>query len=214
MAMANLSGLMTRLFVVVLSAVGFAVAFASPALSDTPPLPTASPLPIAPVNQTLISDHAFSGARGAIAINEAAGNGNVQVNAAAIGSGANRIRINQNTDASGHASGGAVIGAYAFAGSAGLLRINQTSGSGNAQSNSVLVRFDVAGETLSQGDLAAIITATKTSGTRSVSAGQQVSVAKTAFAGSSGIIQLNQSAGSGNNTANSLTVHIDTGLHL
>ncbi len=207
-------GLIIRRVLVALWTIGFSVAFAVPAAADSLPVPAASPLPITFTNQTLISDHAFSGARGVIGINEAAGNGNVQVNAAAVGSGANRIRITQITDATGHGSGGAVIGAYAFAGSSGLLRINQTSGSGNAQSNSVLVRFDVTGQPLSQGDLAAIITPTKTSGTRSSTAGQQVSVAKTAFAGASGIIQLNQSAGSGNSTANSLAVHIDTGLHL
>jgi hypothetical protein len=109
---------------------------AGPAIADEPPLPGY-------VTQSIIDGHALSHVRGRFAVNMAAGDSNIQANAAAVALGANGPAIGlvggiQATDP-GQATlpdvAVAVIGAQVFANSSGLISVNQTSGVGNAQAN-------------------------------------------------------------------------------
>lgn len=176
------------------------------------PAPAASP--VVSGDQTLIGDDAFNGASGIIGINEAAGTGNVQANAGLIGAGAGSVRISQRTDAVGTGRGSTTITANAFGGATGLVRINQVSGTGNAQANVVIVHWGISGNALGDDVLAGTLPQQSTSpGNRQSSDGQQaVSVDKTAFAGTRGIVQLSQVAGSGNSTINDLSLQIHVGV--
>lgn len=98
---------------------------------------------------------AFANARGILATNLAAGNGNVQVNAAAIGPAAS-VTIEAASDgllASASANGSrtgsmsqasglreAVVHPDAYRNASGLVQLNQTAGSGNASSNVFVLR--------------------------------------------------------------------------
>jgi len=162
-------------------------------------------------DQALISGDAFGQVSGVIGINEVAGSGNAQANAVAIGGNGPVISITQRASAAGEGKGSAAIRGRAFAGAAGVIGINQSSGVGNAQVNVVVVHWGIPGSVLSDAALAGALPQQSTSpADQHASNGQQgVSVEKTAFAGARGIIQLSQVAGTGNSTTNDVGLQLD-----
>ena len=166
-----------------------------------------------------IRDQALTGASGAIAVNQAAGDLNLQANVRAIASGeyanaaatARQLRRNDRFDTPRRAS--VSIGGEALAGASGLVSINQASGSGNAEVN--LVTAALASQGIRE-------TADDSLSSVSASAGEQypmdpratasgsrsVAVEATALRGFAGVLQLNQVAGSGNATSNQLGLDI------
>ena len=172
--------------------------------------------------QSRIDDRALAGSTGAIAVNMAAGDLNQQANvhALAIGPSAGvqasvrQARSDDVYDVPLAAS--ATIGGSALAGASGIASINQASGSGNAEHNAVALVLAQQGirETpdsqLSSGVAASAErqTAFNPAGR---TASRKVAVEATALRGFEGVFQLNQIAGSANETGNILTLSLPPG---
>ena len=181
---------------------------AAPANGDTPAIPLE---PV--IDQSVISDHALSNVQGAIGLNQAAGNGNAQANVLAIGaSGAPRIGVSQQPCGWSGIAGRVAIEANAFTNAVGAIRVNQVAGDGNAQANVIAIFADASVDVLSDMTLAAaVIQSKQPSANAPAPARQQISVSSAAFNGARGIVQLDQTAGSGNSATNDLTIRIGIG---
>lgn len=193
-----------------------------PALADGG---SPAPQPWQPgVASSVINGAALSEVRGRFAVNIAAGDSNAQTNAAALAIGLGDSSVGAYagviaaTDARvvNHpgvaASATAVIAEHAFANAVGMVSVNQTSGAGNAQANTVALGVGFEVGVVAESSLAA--TAPGVAPVGSPGAGPRlrgVSIADTAFAGSRGLVQVNQSAGSGNSTANNFALRVETG---
>lgn len=167
------------------------------------------------------------GGRGAI--NLAAGSGNTQANLAAIalsadGQGMTTLRIRQDMQMSPaqlaelrRRDASARIDGNAFAGSTGLLSVNQVAGSGNAQLNvfalgnagAVIAASGPTG--LDDAALAAVAGSNPTEGAEAPRGLRQVEIADGAFHGSQGVVQVNQTAGVGNVSANAIVLQLPGG---
>jgi hypothetical protein len=175
------------------------------------------PAGVMPASLNVISDTALSNATGHVSFNASAGQGNAQSNAAALGFGsgsvigvaglaseyqgaviANGVRRNEDV----------AIRGDAFRAVRGVLSVNQSSGSGNAQANLVLLGIGGVVEiTLDQ--LVQVSTPTVADsepGARQTA--RRAEIADSAFIGARGIVQVNQSAGLGNRTANVFALNI------
>lgn len=165
-----------------------------------------------------IGNDVLSGARGNMAINSSAGSGNAQSNMAVIAVGANQATadIRSRQQAAGSESAEqtqrAVIGERAFRGGTGIVAVNQSSGNGNAQANLVAVaagRYaEVSIEHLGTVSAAPVATTRASAAEGGPRREQRAVVADSAFAGATGIVQLNQLAGSGNNTVNAFALSV------
>lgn len=168
------------------------------------------------IDVALISDSSFVAARGSVLVNQAAGNGNVQANVAAIatGSALPLKRFTQQTAATSVGGGRAGIQDTAFSGAAGLLQINQSAGTGNAQGNAAVVRVGVPLDEMNDDALAAALPVQQTNTTSSRATGVTDSVTSStgALAHSRGIVQVNQVAGAGNSTANGFLLQVQKGV--
>lgn len=166
---------------------------------------------------------------GRAAINLAAGSGNAQANLAAIalssgGHGLVTVQARQRMlppaqlaelrqrDASARIDG------RAFAGSIGLLSVNQVAGSGNDQLNvfalgNAEVAFAASGLAgLDDASLAAVAGNNPTEGTETPSGLRHVTIADDAFHGSQGVVQVNQTAGVGNFSTNAIVLQLPGGV--
>ncbi|WP_353191767.1 hypothetical protein [Pandoraea pnomenusa] len=150
------------------------------------------------------------GVTGALGVNQAAGTNNAQANSAVIANGgsvtAGATSTNQQalvTSTTGAAS--AAIQGNAFSGTSGLTQVNQTSGAGNLQRNAtVIVTGDASGvASVSDTALSAAISKGGPAGRDNLNDQfRTASISGDAFRGASGVVQVNQSAGIGNVTAN------------
>jgi hypothetical protein len=169
------------------------------------------------VNHSLIDGSALSSVHGAVAVNQAAGDFNQQSNAAAIAISAIEvspagIQIRQRTQANEAGAPGideAHITGRAFANTSGWIAINQASGASNAQANNLVIGVGIRGEEATESILAQVLPATESASTGAANEGvRAVSIDNTAFEGARGIVQVNQSAGVGNATANNFAFRI------
>ncbi len=172
----------------------------------------------ASIDQSVIGGNVMSGASGAMAVNQAAGDMNQQANAAAIAynpqgsanvqtgafQGSRNIRGSLPDIASTRIDG------KAFAGTSGVLMVNQASGFANSQANSTAIAMGIKGEVIADSVLAE--TFPDAAGLVKAGHGQtgmrDVSVSETAFQNAQGVVQLNQTAGSGNNSANNFALRL------
>lgn len=172
------------------------------------------------VTRSVIDGNALSNVRGRFAVNLAAGDSNAQTNAGAMaigldgGTAAALVGAHQATGWSRATAPDlsiAVIGGHAFANSSGAVSVNQTSGAGNTQANgmAVAVGFDV--EAASESVLAATASGVGLAGPARGANMKAVSISDSAFRGSRGLVQINQSAGSGNSTANNFAFQLQLG---
>ena len=177
-----------------------------------PPLPDV-------MDQSVISGDALSHVHGIVNVNLAAGSGNAQANATAIAEGVGgttaHTGITQSSSSAGGVSGSAMahIGGQAFSNASGLISVNQASGVGNTQANGIAVALGIGGKVVTDNTLAGTLSNAgglddKHDGP---SGSRDASVGDNAFAGAHGIIQVNQSAGSGNVTANSFALNVNLG---
>lgn len=175
---------------------------------------------LAYLTDSQISGTALNGSAGSITLNLAAGDFNQQANLRALAAGdqaAVRIRASQQQDSNtANAPDAAVagIGGQALGNAAGLISINQASGTANAQMNTASVALAQQGIRETPGDqwLAGVCACAQQaaptgpgqqgSGTRLHSA----TVEAGAMQGLQGVVQLNQIAGSNNVTANHLMI--------
>ena len=174
---------------------------------------------------TRIEDRAFAGAQGAVAINQAAGDHNLQGNLRSFAQG-DRASASASARQHGHDvhirsaapdEARAVIGGDAFRGAGGLVSINQASGVANAELN--VVTATLADQGIREaGDAWLASTALASAGPRAPSAHddrntttRHVAVERSALRGFEGVLQLNQIAGAGNTTDNVLVISVQAG---
>ncbi|EKT4444721.1 TPA: hypothetical protein UM521_000126 [Stenotrophomonas maltophilia] len=163
-----------------------------------------------------IDGRALAGANGAIAVNQAAGDLNVQANLRGIAKGdradvaINTRQLQQGSRVlSGSLQATAFIGGDALAGASGIASINQASGIANTTLN--VVRATLARQGIRETDDTALaaegsaLAGGRDDTGRGVATGtRSAGVASTALRGFDGVLQLNQIAGNGNDTANVL----------
>ncbi|UTW12550.1 hypothetical protein [Marinobacterium rhizophilum] len=171
-------------------------------------------------NHSDISGKAARGQSGRMAINMAAGDGNAQLNAAALaistGLGTHALLdLRQKVDISGadptHNSVSAISDS-AFSHSSGTLSINQVSGLGNAQINSIAIGFGLDGKAVTDTQLSSSVTGYSAGLAPDDAGHREVRIEDEAFKGSSGLVQVNQLAGTANATANSFQLRINLGV--
>lgn len=174
-----------------------------------------------PADRAHIGDAAARDAQGRVALNQAAGHGNAQANIAAIAlssdAGLIRLDVGQHVmagDAARDAS--ARLDAQALSNTHGLLSVNQVAGSGNAQVNAFgLGRADLASgalelvqnvEGLGDAALAAVAGNAPVDTAAAPAPLREAVIAGDALRGSQGVVQLNQTAGTGNRAANAIVL--------
>jgi hypothetical protein len=167
---------------------------------------------------SVVGAAAANGVVGALAVNLAAGVDNVQSNQAAVlyGSGAAIVSGQQQTVRSTrtHINNASVqIDGNAFSNTVGVVAINQAAGANNLQRNAVAVGgLPVGAEAVTDTVLSAT-TARNGESRGHAGAGQtfEASINGDAFKGATGIVQVNQTAGVGNATANSFVLRPPAG---
>lgn len=176
------------------------------------------------LNHTRLDGRALSGADGAIVVNMAAGDLNQQANLLGIASGdtaqvaidARQLQSNNRVRANGALEARASIGGQALGGASGVAMINQASGIGNATLNIVTATLAQQGIRETNDEALAASGALASAGgqgtaARGGSAGtRSVAVEDTALQGFDGVLQLNQIAGTGNTTANQLSMSVQS----
>ncbi len=176
------------------------------------------------LNHSRLDGRALSGADGAIVVNMAAGDLNLQANLLGIASGDNaqvaidarQQHANNRVRADGALDARASIGGQALSGATGVAMINQASGNANATLNVVTATLAQQGIRETNDEALAASGALASAGgqgtaVRGGSAGtRSVAVEDTALQGFDGVLQLNQIAGSGNTTANYLGMSVQS----
>ncbi|HKJ77650.1 MAG TPA: hypothetical protein VKA64_10650 [Gammaproteobacteria bacterium] len=164
--------------------------------------------------RNIISDQVANGARGAIAVNSAAGDSNLQANDAAIvfGRGIATTDLRQYVGYQGSALGvrsDLYIGGEAFNNTRGWLAINQAGGKGNAQGNGMAIAVGDGGA-LTEQSLEQVVAAqgALTDSDGDTTDQRTITVAPSTFRDARGVIQLNQSAGEGNANSNRFSLRV------
>lgn len=154
--------------------------------------------------------------QGNLAVNQAGGSLQQQANARALsvgGFGKSSIEVRQvlenlpvpSTPVDTRAS----IAGSSFSNGSGVVGVNQAAGIGNQQINAMSVTLLAVPESLDDSALAQSVTRSNESVSTVATGGERrVDVSNEAFAGSRGVVQLNQSAGIGNRTANHLSIRV------
>ena len=167
--------------------------------------------------QSLIGSGVANGAMGVVAVNEASGLDNVQANQGVLMNGPAPLNLTGSVQsASADARTTAAksdIGSNAFSNTSGLIEVNQSAGVANLQRNSAVIgSAPVEGEIVADGVLSA--TTAKNGGT-GVSgenhSAREVSIGPDALKNVSGIVQINQAAGTGNVSSNSFVLRPPAG---
>lgn len=171
-----------------------------------------SPVPV--LNNATI-DNSGAQYQGNFSVNQAAGDLQQQANARAIATGreaaaSTQIRQRQQSIVDPNMGASASIQGDAFSHGSGALGVNQSAGASTQQANALRISLSsqpqsIDDSVLLQQNVALINSSDPTDtspGYRQVTTGDQ------AFTGSRGVIQLNQSAGVGNQTANTLSVRV------
>ena len=154
--------------------------------------------------------------QGVLSVNQAAGSQQQQINgrALAIGTNANAttdFRLYQELDGVDTSMNAqANITGSAFSNGSGVLGVNQSAGAGTQQINSFRVSIGSGAQSVDDSILAQQnVVLAQDSGTAETSSGERaVAIDRQAFAGSSGVVQLNQSAGVGNRMANTVSIRV------
>jgi len=171
------------------------------------------------VTQSIIDSNVLSHVRGRFAVNMTAGDANTQANAAAIALGTqdgpaigliNGMQVTNSQQANLPDLAIATIGSQAFAYSSGLISVNQSSGVGNAQANGAAFAMGFE-EVVAESVLSATTSNAVPIDAENSKRHQTVSIDDTAFHGAHGLVQVNQSAGSGNSTANNFALQVQLG---
>lgn len=168
-----------------------------------------------PVVDQAVIGSAGQNYQGNFSVNQAAGDQQQQINGRAIAIGTEaqatgqyRQQLNTRIDPLRNAR--SAIEGSAFSNGSGILGVNQSSGANNQQINAVHLSISAQAQSiddsvLSQQNVALL----QGSGTTEHSPGnRQVATSDQAFTGSRGVVQLNQSAGVGNQSVNTLSVRV------
>ncbi|WP_321912600.1 MULTISPECIES: hypothetical protein [unclassified Paraburkholderia] len=183
-----------------------ALAFASGAQAQVSVGATASIAPGAATSTT-----------GALTVNETAGVDNAQANQLTITTGNVSINVNgddQLATVTARLKGAtATIGTGAFANANGAMMVNQSAGVGNVQRNTALISSGAIGVVaVSDGELSAAAAQNGSRGQMAQAGGiREVRIDNAAFRNATGLVQVNQTAGAGNATANSFVLRPPAG---
>ena len=171
---------------------------------------------------SVISANALGNVQGRAAVNIVAGDSNAQSNNAAMAAGLGVTSVHAYTgiyqtmdprQANALGVARAVIGDQAFANAAGMVSVNQASGVSNAQANTAAIGLGFEANVVAESTLAVTTSGMAPIGPGSASARVRgVSISDTAFQGARGLVQVNQSAGSGNSTANTFALKANVGV--
>jgi hypothetical protein len=169
------------------------------------------------ITESVIDGAALSNVHGRISVNMAAGDANRQINSAALainqeGGLATAIsashQVIESTIATPTILSTALIDNHAFAGSVGAISINQTSGALNSQVNGLAFALGSGVESVSASELSETNSGRGLTDVELTTGTKTAKIANTAFVESRGLIQINQSAGSKNKTANNFTFQL------
>ncbi|ANY87225.1 MULTISPECIES: adhesin [Pseudomonas] len=176
---------------------------------------SASALAQPPVINDATIDNSGAQYQGNFSLNQAAGDLQQQANARAFAYGheasaTTQIRQGLQTVVDPNMGARASIQGNAFSHGSGALGVNQSAGASTQQANALRISISahpqaIDDSVLLQQNVALVNSSDPTDaspGYRQVTTGDQ------AFTGSRGVIQLNQSAGVGNQTANTLSVRV------
>jgi hypothetical protein len=164
-----------------------------------------------------IGKGAGAGVTGAFTVNETAGINNAQLNQVTVSNGGmvgnDNASVQSASVAARVTNARATIEANAFSNTSGAVLVNQSAGAGNLQRNSTQLGTAALGvETVSDGELSA--TAPKNGGlgqSIGVHNVREANISSDAFRNVNGIVQINQTAGAGNATANSFVLRPPAG---
>ncbi|WP_375738775.1 adhesin [Pseudomonas boanensis] len=156
------------------------------------------------------------GYNGNFSLNQATGFNHQQANSRAISVGhgtdaTTRVQqsLGQATTPATSVDASARITGPSFSQGSGVLGINQSAGAANQHSNALSISVGAAPESLDDSVLSQTAARTSVSGAAASEHGERVvEIDDYAFAGSRGVVQLNQSAGVGNRTANNLSIRV------
>jgi hypothetical protein len=171
------------------------------------------------VTESIIDGSALSNVRGRFAVNMVAGDSNVQANAAAVALGTQDgptigqvggIQVTDPRQGTRPDVAVAIIGGKVFTNSSGLISVNQTSGVGNTQANGAAFAMGFE-EVVAESVLSATTSNVVPTGAGTGKSHQAVSIDDSAFNGARGLVQVNQSAGSGNSTVNNFSLQLQLG---
>ena len=99
-----------------------------------------------------------------------------------------------------------LIGTGAFSGARGVIALNQVSGVGNSQSNTVLLSIGTPFEMATDGQLAAVSPRPGPAAGPVTPSGRSALIEPGAFQAAAGVVQVNQTAGLGNSTGNAFVL--------
>nr|WP_311527611.1 hypothetical protein [uncultured Ralstonia sp.] len=149
---------------------------------------------------------------GRVAVNQASGAGNAQANLAALSTDQASVVSSQIVGRAWSAlSASSRLAGGAFNGAAGLVSINQASGAGNAQVNIAAIAPNASVvqqqfhhiEPLADSALSGAAVQSRRQDAAPAAEGRQdASIASTALRNTSGVVQVNQAAGTGNVLSN------------
>lgn len=167
---------------------------------------------------TRIDGGALAGANGSIKVNQAAGDLNLQANLHSMANGGHAsasvrsLQQRQSNLFNSPMQATATIGGNALAGAGGIASINQASGGGNAELNSVTATLAAQGIREASDEAMASSEVLASAGGQSTvtdpRATRRVGVEASALRGFDGVLQLNQIAGSGNATENRFSISV------
>ncbi|TDG07635.1 hypothetical protein E1N52_15680 [Paraburkholderia guartelaensis] len=164
-----------------------------------------------------IAPGAATSTTGALTVNETAGLDNAQANQLTITTGNVSINVNgdeQLASVTAQLKGAsATIGAGAFANTNGAMMVNQSAGVGNIQRNTALISSGAIGVVaVSDGELSKAAAQNGGQGQMAQAGGiREVRIDNAAFRNATGLVQVNQTAGAGNATANSFVLRPPAG---
>jgi hypothetical protein len=162
-------------------------------------------------DSTSIGAGTFANLSGQISLNQVAGVGNQQDNSALVTDIPGQLTINQESIGNfvpSQDKGSTNIGNGALAGASGLIQISQTSGTGNEAANAAFVGIGNAADAVNAISLSQMRGGFAPLDANSMQFSGHDSISPTAFAGASGVIQVQQTAGNDNVVANTLAVHV------
>lgn len=167
---------------------------------------------------TRIEGGAMAGANGSIKINQAAGDLNLQANLHSMANGqqasagVSSLQQRQSNLFNSPMQATATIGGNALAGAGGIASINQASGGGNAELNSVTATLAAQGIREASDEAMTSSEVLASAGGQAIvsdpRATRRVGVEASALRGFDGVLQLNQIAGSGNATENRFSISV------
>lgn len=165
---------------------------------------------------SLIDGNSLRHVQGAINVNMASGHGNLQSNSGVIAMGDNAlannivVQIATSNNRLEPEQTSAVIKDQALSQAVGWISVNQAAGQSNVQSNTLSVALGIRGSSLTSESLGQVLSSKQesTEDAEGNASSRRVEIEESAFAGSRGVIQVNQSAGMGNATGNHVGIRM------